>query len=89
MADAVSKQGVSTYFYLFDHLPGWAVHEKCLGVSHSFELPFIYPSKYNITLHHHSYRHFCLLHHYRHYTTLVLYLFELRYFSHESSTDHL
>jgi len=43
MADAISLHKTPTYFYSFEHLPGFAVNEKCLGISHSFELPFVWP----------------------------------------------
>jgi len=43
MADALSSHGVKTFFYSFNHLPSFS-NQPCLGVAHSYELPFIYQS---------------------------------------------
>jgi len=43
MADALSRHGVKSFFYAFNHLPSFST-QSCLGVAHSFELPFIFPS---------------------------------------------
>jgi len=41
-ARAISGFGVPVYMYSFKHIPGWST--DCLRVSHTYELPFLFPT---------------------------------------------
>jgi len=41
-ARAISSHNVPVYMYAFRHIPGWST--DCLRVSHTYEIPFIFPT---------------------------------------------
>jgi len=42
-ANAISRAGVPTYMYSFQHVPSFSLG-NCYGAAHSFELPFVFPT---------------------------------------------
>jgi len=48
-ARAISNSTISTFLYSFEHVPNYS-KGNCLGVAHSFELPFIFQGIANTTL---------------------------------------
>jgi carboxylesterase type B len=45
LASAYRNAGVASYVYSMEHVPGWsALKGSCYGVSHTDEIPFVFPS---------------------------------------------